>query len=472
MRYKILSLLAAAFSLGFAQAASAADMPAKAPVYKAPPAAAINWTGFYINGGYGYGVWSADTTTQFTGGPCVVCVNQEQGGKGWLGVIGLGYDYQFAPSFLAGVFGDYNFSSLKGSVQDPLLIFEGDIKQTSAWAVGGRLGWLVTPDFLAYVNGGYSSAHFSGTTLVSGFTGAPSGVSTPGFDAHGWFVGGGTETTMNGFLGVFGPGWFWRNEYRYANYSNQTVPEVGTGLNINFKPVVQTVTSELVYKLNTGGPAYRIAAPVAPANWTGIYVNGGVGYGVWAADTTTQFTAGVPVCILCVNQEQGGRGWLGVAGLGYDYQLMPKIVVGVFGDYDISSLKGSIVNQIGVQEGDIKQTSAWAAGGRAGWLVTPQILSYVNGGYTSARFSGTTLVVSTVGVPNGLTTPAFTTNGWFLGGGAEVAIAPGWFWRNEYRYASYSNRTIPEQGSIIGINFKPVVQTFTTQAVYKFNWPG
>jgi hypothetical protein len=45
-----------------------------------------------------------------------------------------------------------------------------------------------------------------------------------------------------------------------------------------------------------------------------------------------------------VNVEQGGKGWLGVAGLGYDYQLMPKIFVGVFGDYDISSLKGSLVD--------------------------------------------------------------------------------------------------------------------------------
>ncbi len=470
MRHKIVSLLTVALGLGVAHAASAADMPAKAPAYKAP--AAANWTGVYVNGGYGYGVWSANSTTQDSpAGPCIVCVNQEQGGKGWLGVIGLGYDYQFAPSFLAGVFGDYNFSSLKGSIANSGPFYEGDIKQTSAWAAGARLGWLVTPDFLAYVNGGYSSAHFSGTTLVTTFSGAPSGFSTPGFDAHGWFVGGGTETTMNGFLGVFGPGWFWRNEYRYASYSNQAIPEGTKPFDINFKPAVQTVTSQLVYKLNTGGPAYLTAAPVAPARWTGIYVNGGVGYGVWAADTSTQFTSG-GTCFLCANLEQGGKGWLGVAGLGYDYQLMPKVVVGAFGDYDISSLKGSIVDQNGFREGDIKQTSAWVAGGRAGWLVTPQILSYVNGGYTSARFSGTTIVVSTSGVPNGNTTPAFTTNGWFLGGGAEVAVAPGWFWRNEYRYANYRNQAIPEQGNIISINFKPVVQTFTTQAVYKFNWPG
>ena len=470
MQYKVPSLLAAILGLGFAQAASAADMPAKAPVYKAPPAAATNWTGFYVNAGYGYGVWSADTTTRFAN-VCETCVNQGQGGKGLLGVIGLGYDYQFAPNFLAGVFGDYNFSSLKGSIQDPVSFLEGDIKQTSAWAAGARLGLLVTPDMLAYVNGGYSRAHFSGTSLVTTFAGAATGFSTQDFNTHGWFVGGGIETGMNGFLGIFGPGWFWRNEYRYASYSNQNIPEVGNApLSINFKPVVQTITSQLVYKLNTGGPTYHVAAPVAPASWTGIYVNGGVGYGVWAADTNTQFTGGT--CELCANVEQGGRGWLGVVGLGYDHQLMSKFIVGVFGDYDISNLKGSIVDQAGVKEADIKQSSAWAAGGRAGLLASPQVLSYVNGGYTSARFSGTTMVSGLSGAPFGISTAAFNANGWFLGGGVEVAVASGWFWRNEYRYARYSNQGIPEISAGVTVNFKPEVQTFTTQAVYKFNWPG
>jgi opacity protein-like surface antigen len=82
------------------------------------------------------------------------------------------------------------------------------------------------------------------------------------------------------------------------------------------------------------------------------------------------------------------------------------------------------------------------------------------------------LVSGLTGAPLGFTTPAFNANGWFLGGGAEVAMAAGWFWRNEYRYASYGNQSVPEQGNILSINFKPVVQTFTTQAVYKFGWPG
>lgn len=56
MRPKLIGLLAAAFSLGIVQVASAADMPVKAPM--APAAAPIyNWTGFYVGlqGGYAWG---------------------------------------------------------------------------------------------------------------------------------------------------------------------------------------------------------------------------------------------------------------------------------------------------------------------------------------------------------------------------------------------------------------------------------
>ena len=56
----VISTISAA---AFTHIASAADLPMKAPV-KAPDAVATNWTGVYVNGGLGYGIWSADTTTQ------------------------------------------------------------------------------------------------------------------------------------------------------------------------------------------------------------------------------------------------------------------------------------------------------------------------------------------------------------------------------------------------------------------------
>jgi outer membrane immunogenic protein len=304
--------------------------------------------------------------------------------------------------------------------------------------------------------------------MVTFFSGVPTGVSTPSFTANGWFLGGGLETSVM-------PGWFVRAEYRYAYYRNTSVVESPNVVNINFKPTVQTVTGQLVYKFNGGLPApVYPATPVMATNWTGVYVNGGIGYGLWAADSGEN-NAGTTVCSACVTQVQGGKGWLGVVGVGYDYQITPTIVAGVFGDGNFSSLKGTIQDQQSGSWSDIKQTSAWAVGPRLGWLPSPQTMTYVNGGYTSARFSGADFVNPN---PTGFSTQSFTTDGWFVGGGVETTfdffgmLGKGWFWRNEYRYASYRSKTLPASNGISvveDITFKPTVQTVTSEIVFKFN---
>lgn len=55
MKRKILSVLEAAASVGLFQSALAADMPVKAPIHRAAPAAVANWTGCYVGGNVGYG---------------------------------------------------------------------------------------------------------------------------------------------------------------------------------------------------------------------------------------------------------------------------------------------------------------------------------------------------------------------------------------------------------------------------------
>ena len=466
--------LAAVAVVGFASVASAADMPTKMAV-KAPMAAGVPWTGFYVNGGVGYGIWAADQTTiDPTTGVCAHCITEVQGGKGWLATIGAGYDYQFTPRIVAGIFGDASISSLKGTIQDGSPFFAGDIKQTSSWAFGGRVGWLVTPKTLSYWNGGYSGARFSSANMVITQNGAATAFSTPATTFNGWFLGGGIETSV-------APNWFWRTEYRYAYYGSKTLTDTdgigGARNNITFKPTVQTVTSQVVYKFNGGmsAPVYP-ATPAIATNWTGVYANVGFGYGLWAADTTTVNPA-TGVCRLCATQVQGGKGYLGVVGAGYDWQFAPMWVAGVFGDFNISSLKGSIQDQNPELNGDIKQTSAWAGGARLGWLPSPMTMTYVNGGYTGARFSDTALVQILSGAVTGNTTPAFSRSGWFVGGGVETTfdffgmLGKGWFWRNEYRYASYGTQTITDTGTAVrdSFTFKPVVQTVTSSVVFKFN---
>jgi outer membrane immunogenic protein len=262
MKKLVLALVATAAITG---SASAADLAAR-PYTKAPEMAspAWNWTGFYVFGGAGGGVWDARTSVvnTFTGA-CVLCgTSQRTGGDGWFGTVGGGYDWQFGGPWVAGIFADYQFGNMRGSVFDQNFFAAGDIKLRDAWAVGGRIGYLVAPSVLSYVNGGYTGSDWSGTTLRDTVFGLPIGAHTDGFSKGGWFIGGGVENSLN-FFGIAAPGWFMKTEYRAAYYDTKRISERVDGTNvlvgndISFRPLVQTISTSLVYRFNWGGAPVR-----------------------------------------------------------------------------------------------------------------------------------------------------------------------------------------------------------------------
>src|SRR5579871_6312224 len=259
MKKLVLALTAVA---AFTGSALAADLPArtytKAPVMPEP---VYNWTGFYIFGGAGGGVWDADTLTfnNVTGVPLVG--GQKQGGDGWFGTVGAGYDWQFNQSWVAGIFADGQFGSLKGTIAGASNTgpISGVEKLQDTWAAGARIGWLVAPNVLSYVNGGYTQSYWSGASYTNIVTGVGGLITTPSFNKGGWFIGGGVENNLNIF-GITAPGWFMKTEYRAAYYDkatlNETVIATGlpSGLADTFHPLVQTVSTSLVYRFNWTGP--------------------------------------------------------------------------------------------------------------------------------------------------------------------------------------------------------------------------
>jgi len=500
-----LSVAAAVVVSAFAltRTAWAADIPTRVLVDKTPVAVAPSWTGLYVGGGVGYGMYNLDTIWLLPTGAPFQPLTQTQGGRGWLGTVTVGYDYQFNDNIVAGVFTDYDFASIKGTIQDQAPFTVGTITERSAWAIGARAGWLVTPQVLPYVNGGYTQAHFSSVNMVSNAIVPPvqppvgTLVSTIPSQAYsGWFVGGGVEAN-------FAPGWFWRNEYRYASYASKTLQDTcaiptfcgGPLVDlVSIHPYVQTVRSEIIYKFNSGGQSntYSPPPPMAAFSWTGLYVGGGVDYGMYNADTIWLRASGAPFQPL--TQTQGGRGWLGTVAVGYDYQFNNNIVAGVLADYDLASIKGTIQDQNPFTVGTMTEHSAWAIGARAGWLVTPHVLPYANGGYTQAHFSSVNMVSNAFAVPLQppvgtviSTIPSQTYSGWFIGGGVETKLpwfGDGWFTRTEYRYASYGGKTLPDTcvqqafcvatGAPISpmdrVSISPYVQTVRSEIIYKFNW--
>src|SRR5437660_6050344 len=269
MKKVLLALTALAAFTGSAVAADLGARPyTKAP---APVAPVYNWTGFYIFGGGGGGLWNADSNVQSTGvvgaggafGPAGTALTRDQrlGGSGWFGTVGIGYDWQFS-RWVAGIFGDGQFGDIRGSLSDPFFFMEGREKLKTSYAAGVRVGYLVAPNVLSYVNGGYSGSEWSGTSMSSlGAGGSPTLATTGSFQRNGWFIGGGVENNLDIF-GITAPGWFMKTEYRSAFYDRISLPETFapgsglaglTGTATTFKPWVQTISTSLVYRFNWGG---------------------------------------------------------------------------------------------------------------------------------------------------------------------------------------------------------------------------
>src|SRR5262245_59074613 len=168
------------------QIASAADLPRNAPAI-APTPIPPSWTGFYIGGDLG-GAWMRGQDYAFADpgnaafdscGPCTLPYqSQVLSGDRDLSVLGgfhVGYNWQFAPSWLLGVESDFAWTGLKSHASGPLFSNAGPTSaivpvsgsllsfETEAdWlaSLRARLGWIFQPNWMVYATGGVAWGHF------------------------------------------------------------------------------------------------------------------------------------------------------------------------------------------------------------------------------------------------------------------------------------------------------------------------
>ncbi len=235
-----IALFAAISTVAFAQIASAADMPVKAPVYKAPVAAPLyNWTGPYIGIAGGYG-WGHSNQTD-PGIPCIVFTqlnldppgnynNCPDGGSadGSYAVSGailggtLGYNWQQGP-WVFGVEGDYSWADISGSSNtcgaSSGIPHPCGTTLESLGTLRGRIGYAMgaTGNWLPYVTGGLAVGELNAWDSLLPASGSD-------FRA-GWTVGGGVEVGIT-------QNWRFKVEYLYVDLGSQqmfyvvpTVPE-------------------------------------------------------------------------------------------------------------------------------------------------------------------------------------------------------------------------------------------------------
>ena len=265
---------ALAASAVLAGPAMAADMAAKAPRPMAAPVIATNWTGCYLSGGVGYQFDRVRHETWGGSAPNELRTQQSDSSlTGWYGTVGAGCDYQFNSRWVVGLFGDYTFSDdVRGDylvrLTGPGDVTVGRLKNDWSWAIGGRLGYLVAPNVLTYVNGGYTQTHFKGIALYDRFVnngGLYTGIGIGGQTLDGVFVGTGFEYGLD-----FLPGLFLRSEGRASWFQDKTASVacvsagsvcagpgapafVGFNRDVRNDIVTYAAKTELVYRFNWGG---------------------------------------------------------------------------------------------------------------------------------------------------------------------------------------------------------------------------
>lgn len=243
-------LFSVATVVAMAAPALAADL--RAPVMKAPPMPVTSWTGCYFEGGGGFGLWDQSVTSLNSN--VVTDTRVNNGGRGWFGTVGGGCDLQVSGSWVIGIFGDYDFSDIHGTASVPVSgdSYAGREKMSSAWSVGGRIGYLITPSVLTYFSGGFTQARFDSFNLTLTTATTPT-YSVGSHTYGGWFLGGGYEYHLNWM--PF-PNLFWKTEYRFAQYDkdNLILHDYTTGAattrSIDSAKYVQTIRSELVWRFN------------------------------------------------------------------------------------------------------------------------------------------------------------------------------------------------------------------------------
>jgi outer membrane immunogenic protein len=177
--------------------------------------------------------------------------------------------------------------------------------------------------------------------------------------------------------------------------------------------------------------------PVA-ATWNGLYFGGNVGYGVGRYklnDNLTIPSTGVATQVTFGDTSAGGV--LGGGQIGYNWQLLPRWVLGVEADFQAANIAqtycGAVCNLVAISAGNklewfgtIRPRFGYA---QDGWL------AYVTGGYAFARMQSDYSISSAA---SGISLTTLTVNhdlsGWTLGGGVETRLWGAWSAKVEYLY--------------------------------------
>jgi outer membrane immunogenic protein len=173
------------FSVAFAAQSACAMAADLGPVNVAPPVP-FTWTGIYLGANVG-GAWSTIQDNGLGGGNA----------SSVMGGVSAGYNWQFAPFWVAGIEADTSWADLTVPAGS------GDVNWIGS--VRARLGWTATPTMLLYATGGAAWSNVS----IAGVDTLPANQTK-----NGWVAGGGVEWKP------WDDHWSIRAEYLYYRFTS------------------------------------------------------------------------------------------------------------------------------------------------------------------------------------------------------------------------------------------------------------
>lgn len=440
-------ILAGVALLGTAVSAQAADLPVKAPYYKAPAIEAVyDWTGFYagVNAGVGLG---RNRTQSFAPG------YSDSHYLSPLGAVGggqIGYNWQtnsFLGPIVFGIEADIQGADM---TDDRTNILGDTYNQKLDWfgTVRGRVG-LVTGPTLSYVTAGYAYGNINTSGVVNGVPFAFNG------GRSGWTWGSGVEAALGG-------NWTGKIEYLYLDLGDRT--------DVFGAQALQSEFHENIFRV---GLNYRIGGnsnytPVVAANWTGFYIGGNFGSGT-ARNRSTLTNLSTGTSGLFNVAPDGVNGGLQA---GYNWQA-GNWVYGLEADIQASAQednKTCLNCGIPGSSTDINSKLPWfgTVRGRLGYSVGPSLF-YATGGFA---YGGVKTAINDVSFSD-------TRTGWTVGAGIETPFTllglfgPNWTSKTEYLYVDLGKATTDFTLGAVPGEYTSRVQEhiFRTGLNYHFNSP-
>jgi opacity protein-like surface antigen len=222
--------------------------------------------------------------------------------------------------------------------------------------------------------------------------------------------------------------------------------------------------------VNADGMAPRAAAGLqTSANWSGFYVGTQSGFAWSSIDGSLAGAGPAGPGTFSVDHDTEFYGFT----LGVQHQ-MGNVVLGLEGNWlnmfvnnpGATTCPSGVATRCTSRIDDIL-----SVGGRLGWAMG-HWMPYVSGGYASSSFTFRANNNVPVAVEDGRT----RNDGWYVGAGFDMVVAPGWTTGLEYRHFDFGD-TSSSTFSPAGVALETLTQSATVDTVsvrltYKWDIPG